>query len=175
MEYDVIYADPPWRYAFSAPNRKVENHYPTMSLEEICSLDVPAAKDAVLYLWATAPKLREGLQVMESWGFEYKSHAVWDKQKVGMGFWFRGQHELLLVGTKGKFSPPPQSQRVSSVLREPRGLHSRKPNAIRDMIAGWFPNARRLEMFGRPDSGSLLASNDWHYFGNELQESLEIA
>lgn len=106
--YQVIYADPPWRYDFSKSNsREIENQYPTMTVEEICALDVPSSTNSVLYLWATAPKLREALQVMDAWGFEYKSQMVWDKEILGMGYWFRGQHEILLVGTKGKFSPPP--------------------------------------------------------------------
>jgi len=173
-QYEVIYADPPWRYAFSTPKRRIENHYPTMSLEEICALSVPAAKDSVLYLWVTAPMLREGLKVMDSWGFEYKSHAIWDKQKVGMGFWFRGQHELLFVGTKGNFSPPEQSQRISSVMREPRGLHSRKPDGVREMIAKWFPNTKRLEMFSRPVTGNMFDASEWDSFGNEV-ESIQLA
>lgn len=105
--YGVIYADPPWRYDDATPNRAVENHYPTMSNEEICALPVPAADDCVLYLWATAPKLREALEVMEAWGFNYRTHAIWDKVKIGMGYWFRGQHELLLIGTRGDVRTPP--------------------------------------------------------------------
>ena len=95
-KYNIIYADPPWRYDFSkSNNRKIENQYPTMTVDEICNLPIPTSKNAVLYLWATAPKLLEALKVMKAWGFEYKTNAVWDKDAIGMGFWFRGQHELL--------------------------------------------------------------------------------
>ena len=168
--YDVIYADPPWRYAVTVSNsRKIENHYPTMTVDEICALDVPVADNAVLYLWATAPLLVEALQVMVSWGFKYKTNAIWDKEKIGMGYWFRGQHEMLLVGTRGQVSPPEQAQRVSSVFREARGLHSKKPDGIRAMICDWFPNAKRLEMFSRPNNYELFtASNDWDTFGDEM-------
>src|SRR3990167_4109901 len=111
-KYQVIYADPPWKYDHTTSNtRRIENHYPTMSLEAIKSLDVPSDEDAVLYLWATAPKLQESLEVMKAWGFTYRSHMVWDKEIIGMGYWFRGQHELLLVGVKGSFSPPPSRMR----------------------------------------------------------------
>ena len=93
-KYQIIYADPPWRYDFSKSNsRKIENNYPTMELEEIKDFLIPADRNAVLYLWATAPKLKEALSVMESWGFTYKTHAIWDKEIIGMGYWFRGQHE----------------------------------------------------------------------------------
>ena len=127
-KYQIIYADPPWRYDFSrSKSRQIENQYETMSLEEIKSLQIPIDKNAVLYLWATAPKLLLALEVIEAWGFTYKTHAIWDKEIIGMGYWFRGQHELLLVGVKGKMSPPLQKLRKSSVLKVRRGQHSRKP------------------------------------------------
>lgn len=168
-KYDVIYADPPWRYGFaSRKNQAIENHYPTMTLADIKALDVPAASNSVLYLWTTAPKLIEGLEVMEAWGFTYKSCAIWDKVNLGIGFWWRGQHEILLVGTRGKFSPPPAELRVSSVFREKKTKHSRKPDAIRDLIASWFPDARRLEMFCREPAPG------WSVWGNEVSSNILI-
>ena len=167
--YDVIYADPPWRYSFSkSSSRKIENQYPTMAVDEICALNVPANKDCVLYLWATAPKLLEALKVMDAWGFTYKTQAVWDKGKIGMGYWFRGQHELLLVGVRGKVSPPEQALRTSSVYNFKRGQHSKKPDEIRDLIKEWFPTANRLEMFCRhPSEG-------WAVFGNEAEGTISL-
>lgn len=164
--YGVIYADPPWRYTDATPNRAIENHYPTMSDEEICALNVPAAKDCILYLWAVAPKLPEAIDVMRAWGFAYKTSAVWDKEILGMGYWFRGQHELLLVGTRGKVSPPPQPLRISSVIRCRRGRHSAKPDYVRDQIAAWFPAVTRLEMFSR------IRRPGWSAFGNEIENDL---
>jgi N6-adenosine-specific RNA methylase IME4 len=164
--FEVIYADPPWNYHNDTPGREVERHYPTMSVDDICALPVPAARNAVLFLWAVSPQLPEALKVMTAWGFTYRSSAVWDKELVGMGYWFRGQHEHLLVGVRGKWSPPPQPLRVSSVYREPRGRHSKKPDAIRNMIAAWWPDARRLEMFCRyPAPG-------WSVWGNQVDTSL---
>lgn len=161
-KYSVIYADPPWRYSFSkSKSREIENQYPTMTVDEICALDVPADKNCVLYLWATSPKLLEALAVMKAWGFSYKTNAMWDKGKIGMGFWFRGQHELLLVGTKGHVSPPEQSMRVSSVFSFRRGTHSKKPDEIRDLIASWFPSFSRLEMFAR------TTTQGWDVWGND--------
>ena len=165
----VVYADPPWRYDFSkSDSREIENQYPTMTVEEICALKIQAADNAVLYLWATAPKLLEALAVMKAWGFTYKTNAIWDKEIVGMGYWFRGQHEILLVGTKGKFSPPAQSVRVSSVIRERRTKHSKKPAVIRDMIASWFPNETKVELFARQNVAG------WHSWGNEIENNVEI-
>ena len=162
-KYSVIYADPPWRYDFSkSDSRKVENQYSTISVNEICNIDVPTGDNAVLYLWATAPKLPEALLVMKSWGFKYKSCGVWDKMKLGMGYWFRGQHELLLVGVKGNFSPPSPSLRISSVIREARGVHSKKPNKIRDYITTWYPDENKLELFSRQKT------DGWDVWGNEV-------
>ena len=161
--YQVIYADPPWRYGFSKSNsRAIEAKYPTMTTAEICALSVPSATDSVLYLWAVAPKIGEALEVMKAWGFEYKSCAVWDKELPGMGYWFRGQHELLMVGVRGKVSPPLPSLRVSSVMRYRRGRHSAKPPQIRQMIDDWFPSKTKLEMFAREKP------EGWHVFGNEV-------
>lgn len=168
-KYEVIYADPPWSYSFSKSNsRAIESHYETMTVPQICAIDVPCADNSVLYLWATAPKLLEALEVMAAWGFTYKTQAVWDKQILGMGYWFRGQHELLLVGVRGKCSPPEQGLRVSSVFSIRRERHSKKPAQIRDLIKSWFPNASCLEMFARKKTAG------WDVWGNEVSCDIEL-
>jgi N6-adenosine-specific RNA methylase IME4 len=160
--YDVIYADPPWRYDFSKVKAdSVENHYPTMATDDICRLPVSAAKDCVLYLWTTAPKLEDGLRVMREWGFTYKTQMVWNKDRKGYGYWFMSSHEILLVGVKGHVSPPPPALRIKSVWTEKRRKYSQKPDGIRDAIKQWFPNARRLEMFAR------TAHEGWDAWGNQ--------
>ncbi len=164
--YDIIYADPPWRYDNGTPGREIERHYPTMSDEEICALSVPAATDAIIYLWATAPRLESALMVIRAWGFRYKTQAVWDKAIAGMGFWFRGQHEILMVGTRGNVSPPKQADRIPSVIKCQRGKHSSKPDYVRSMIEKWYPAAKRLEMFSR------LKRPGWDVFGNEVEYDL---
>ena len=175
--FQIIYADPPWRYDFSKDSKDaIENHYPTMSVDEIKALEVPSAKDAVLYLWATAPKLQEALDVIKAWGFEYKTHAIWDKGWVGMGYWFRGQHELLMVGVKGKWSPPEQTLRISSVIRQNKGVHSRKPDYVREMIHEWYPEATKLEMFCRKNEVNLFQQDaEWSVWGNELTNDVQLA
>lgn len=160
--FDLLYADPPWRYEHdTTPSRAIENQYPTMTLDAICDLAVPAAANCVLFLWATAPKLEEALRVLNAWGFTYRTNAVWDKQKIGMGYWFRGQHELLLVGVKGKVAPPHEHDRVSSVLSYPRGKHSVKPVAIYELLEKLYPKATKLEMFNRSKR------KGWKTWGNE--------
>lgn len=161
--FDLILADPPWKYDFAeTETREIENQYKTMAVAELARLKIPAATDAVLFMWATAPKLREAFDVMDAWGFMYRTHAVWDKEKLGMGYWFRGQHELLLVGTRGKFRPPPENARASSVIRSPRARHSEKPVAAYELIERMFPACRKLELFSRkPREG-------WTAWGNQV-------
>lgn len=162
-KYNVIYADPPWRYDFSKDNAdKIENHYPTMTVEDICKLPIPSAENSVLYLWATAPKLIEALMVMKAWGYTYKTQAVWDKKSIGMGYWFRGQHEILLIGVKGKISPPCSKFRVSSVYSEKKTKHSKKPDFFRNLIGNIFPECSKIELFARQHA------DGWDCWGNEV-------
>lgn len=146
--FSVIYADPPWQY--DLPLRGApDSHYATMTQQEIELLEVPSADDAVLFLWATAPKLREALGVMKAWGFEYKTNAVWVKQKFGTGYYFRGQHEHLLLGIKGTPHPPAEGDRRSSVITADSGEHSAKPVAVYGIIEAMYPGGKYLEMFAR--------------------------
>jgi N6-adenosine-specific RNA methylase IME4 len=94
-----------------------------MSLEAIKTLPVAkvAAKDCILFLWSPAPLLPEALEVLKAWGFQYKTCAVWVKDSIGPGHWFRQQHELLLLGTKGDIPVPEPENRPSSLIRGSRG------------------------------------------------------
>ena len=165
-EYDVIYADPPWSYDHGTnPRGGVDKHYDTMELEEIKELDIPVDDDAVLYLWGTVTHVPEAIEVIDSWGFEYKTQAVWDKVNFGSGWWFRGQHELLYVATRGDVSPPDEGDRRSSVFKSPRGAHSEKPEAVRTHIEQAHPDARKLELFAR--DGKV----GWDLWGDESPET----
>ena len=174
-EYTVLYVDCPWRYDFAeTDNRKIENQYPTMDVAELCKFKVEfeggkkklvgdiAAKNSVIFFWATAPKLREALQVLDAWGFDYKTHAIWDKEKIGMGYWFRGQHELLMVATKGNMPAPGEYARVASIIRAPRGKHSAKPESVYELIEKMYPKAARVEIFSRNER------EGWDVVGNQL-------
>jgi N6-adenosine-specific RNA methylase IME4 len=150
-EWNVLLADPPWRYEENSvqPYWQIESQYPTLALEEICALRVPAAEQAVLFLWATAPKLPDALQVMAAWGFAYRTNAVWVKHRPGMGYYFRGRHELLLVGRRGEMPVPEPGCRPDSVVDARRGRHSEKPEIVHALIEAMYPNAARLELFAR--------------------------
>lgn len=165
-KYNIIYADPAWKYEFCSDDAdQIEQHYDTMELEDIKNLKVPSAENAILYLWATAPKLQEAIEVLNAWGFTYRTCAVWDKQHIGMGYWFRGQHELLLVGVKGEFNAPEPTKRVSSVYSEKRTKHSKKPDYYYKLIEQMFPDGKYLELFARNKF-----NDKWTVWGNEINE-----
>ena len=163
-QYAVVYADPPWRYEYiETESRAIENNYPTMSLDDICAmpLDSITLPDCVLFLWVTSPKLEEGMRVLREWGFTYRTCAVWDKQKIGMGYYFRQQHELLLVGTKGNVPTPEPKDRPASVFCFSRGKHSAKPDEVRNLIAKMYDSLPKIELFCRdPAEG-------WDVWGNQ--------
>lgn len=165
--FPVIYADPPWQYEhIETLNRAIENHYPTMELGKICAMPVHklAAKDCVLFLWATSPKLFEAMTVLHCWGFSYRTCMVWDKEKIGMGYYFRQQHELLLVATRGVLPVPLPENRPSSVLRSPRSKHSEKPEEVYELIEAMYPEYRKIELFSRN------ARQGWLGWGNQYDD-----
>lgn len=151
QKFGVILADPPWKFEVRSDrglDRSAENHYPTMTTEDICRLEVPeiAADDCILFMWATTPMLLDAVEAMLSWGFEYKSHVIWVKDKNGTGYWFRNRHELLLVGTRGNVPAPAMGTQWPSVVDAPVGEHSAKPEIFHELIEQYFPTLPKLEM-----------------------------
>ncbi len=169
QRYSVLLADPPWRYEHCEESRAIENQYPTMSLDAICALPIGdvAARDCVLFMWATSPKLAESMRVLESWGFDYRTCAVWVKDKIGMGYYFRQRHELLLVAVQGSPPVPGERARFDSVISAPRKRHSQKPDLVYEMIEKMYPTATRLELFARK------CRDRWSSWGNETTEAIK--
>lgn len=169
-QYGVILADAPWRFEpysrETGMDRAADNHYPTMAVEDIAKLSVPAAKDAVLFLWATAPMLPEALQVMQAWGFKYKTNLVWKKPNIITGYWFRFRHELLLVGRRGKIPAPAPGEQWESVIEAPTSTHSTKPDRVYELIEAYYPTVPKLELFAR------RTRPGWNSWGNEVGEEL---
>lgn len=166
--YPVIYADPPWRYEYSeTDNRKVENQYPTMTLEEICALPVDsiATEHAVLFLWTPLPKLAEAMQVISSWGFVHRTGFVWDKVKMGPGKYLRQQNELLLIAARGDL-PRPEPEYIKNLRSQitiPRSsVHSEKPEEFYRIIEGMYPHYEKIELFSRKKR------NGWNCWGNQI-------
>ena len=143
-------------------DRAADNHYPTMNLAAIKALKVPAADDAVLFMWATAPMLPAALDVIAAWGFESQNFHVWGRDRIGTGYWVRGSAELLLVATRGQPIEPAPGQQLPAWIEAPRGEHSEKPEIFVQAIERLWPNTQKLEMFARrPRSG-------WDAGGNEI-------
>ena len=161
-EWSVILADPPWLYYLPLRGAP-DTHYKTMPKEDLLKMKIPSAQNSVLFLWATNPKLEVALEVMQAFGYTYKTNLVWVKDIFGTGYYFRGQHELLLLGIKGDMPPPTEETRSSSVLMSSRRKHSQKPEEIYDLIESMYPNRTYLELFARPTD----KREKWTYWGLE--------
>lgn len=167
-KYQIIYADPPWQYEHAEPSRAIENNYWPATLDEIKALgpDLPAADDCLLLCWATSPKLEEAFEVLRAWEFDYRTCLVWVKGDVenptiGMGYYARQAHELLLVAKRGELPVPPPEARPASVIAAPRGMHSEKPVVFYELIESMYPGFSKVELFAR------TRRDGWHAWGDQ--------
>jgi N6-adenosine-specific RNA methylase IME4 len=173
-KYPVIVADPPWHFEVynedSGVERAAANHYPTMLLAEICKLPIAdlATPDAALFMWTTSPHLRQAFEVLDAWGFEYVSNVVWVKDKIGLGFWVRNQHELLLIARRGDMPTPAPACRPPSVIQAPAREHSRKPDEAYDLIERMYQTLPRIELFARGGRAG------WSAWGNEAPAAEQV-
>lgn len=195
--FDVVVADPPWKYQKDAGAKRsadevpmsgrggqAEGRYDTMTNEEIAALPVRdvVADDAHLFLWITNPGIYGGrfsdvtpAQIAEAWGFQFKTLITWVKttndgavMRGGMGWYFRGCTEHVLYAVRGKAGIPP-ALREPNVVMAPRGAHSAKPWEFAAMVERVVPDARRLEMFARhPRAG-------WETWGNQADADAKAA
>lgn len=158
-------------YSEKGLGRSAENHYPTMSLEDIKNLPINnlADKNCVLFMWTTIPLLKDSFSVLDSWGFEYKSIAfVWIKLNKksdtlfwGMGHWTRSNAELCILATKGH--PKRQSAKVHQVIMSHIQQHSKKPDEARERIIELIGDLPRIELFAREKK------DGWDSWGNEIE------
>jgi N6-adenosine-specific RNA methylase IME4 len=179
-KFSTILADPPWQFlnrtGKMAPEHKRLSRYSTMTLAEICELPVAqiAAPTAHLYLWVPNALLPEGLEVMRTWGFNYKSNIVWHKLRKdggsdgrGVGFYFRNVTELVLFGVRGKNARTLQPGRTQvNYIGTRKREHSRKPDEQYALIESCSPGPF-LEMFGRG------VRKGWQTWGNQAGETYE--
>lgn len=165
QKFGTIYVDPPWSYGNQATRSATDNHYETLTLEEIAAHPIPelAADECHLHLWTTNAFLHDSFHLLEQWGFEFKSLLVWDKDKLGIGNYWRLQTEYLLLGVKGNLTFLDHSQ--PNIVRGARTKHSAKPKQVRRMIEKVSPGPR-LEMFAR------RISNGWVAWGNEIERTM---
>ena len=172
-KYQVIYADPPWSYKNKKTGGSMVSgsmaKYSTMSLQDICNLSIQdiADKNSVLFLWVTVPLIEEGFEVLNAWGFKYKTMITWRKiMSLGMGYWYRGQTEHLLLGVKGKV----KAFRIQkpNFIQCKVGKHSQKPQEFRELIEMTGLNPK-IELFAREKT------EGWDVWGNEVETNIKIA
>jgi N6-adenosine-specific RNA methylase IME4 len=192
-KFATVLADPPWQFqnrtGKMAPEHKRLQRYPTMSLQEIKDLPVEAivADTAHLYLWVPNALLAEGMQVMEHWGFTYKTNLIWYKvrkdggpDRRGVGFYFRNVTEIILFGVRGKNARTLQPGRTQeNIISSRKREHSRKPDEQYELIEA-CSSGPRIELFARgPREGWFVWGNqaeeyapDWDTYSNHSQSTV---
>lgn len=162
--FDVIAIDPPWNYGtqFNASGRRVANPYPEMTQKQLKAIEVPASNNCVMFLWTTHKFIWDAKELLDTWGFEYRSMLVWDKQKIGMGDLLRMQCEFCLIGIKGKpvFR---DNHSVRDIISEPRREHSRKPEGFYSLVDSLCVG-RKLDYFSRE------RREGWCSYGNDTEK-----
>ncbi len=191
-KYNIIYADPAWNYnsrmalGKGAAKSSAEDYYNVMNIDDIMALPIKeiSAKDCILFIWVTMPKLNEVFKVIDAWGFEYKTCGfVWVKRNkvfsdernknrngiddfMGQGRWVRQNAELCLIATKGK--PKRISAKVRQIIYQPIQEHSKKPNEVRERIVELIGDLSRIELFSREKHAG------WDVWGNEVESSVAL-
>ena len=176
--FSTILADPPWRFMNRtgkvAPEHRRLSRYDTMTTAEIRALPISeiVTDNAHLYLWVPNALIADGLRVLESWGFTYKSNIVWAKRRKdggpagrGVGFYFRNVTELILFGVRGSMRTLPPGRRQVNMIETRKREHSRKPDEQYDIIEDCSPGPY-LELFAR------YSRADWVSWGIEADEEV---
>jgi N6-adenosine-specific RNA methylase IME4 len=160
--FGVIVADPPWAYDARAQDgsHRAANPYPSMSLDEIRALTIPAADDAILWLWTTNAHIEHAFEICRAWGFEPKTILTWFKMKMGLGDWLRGATEHCLMAVRGKPTVTLTNQ-TTALMAKPSD-HSSKPEEFYKLVSTLCPDPRRLELFAR------RTRKDWFCSGADV-------
>jgi len=173
-KYQIIYADPPWRYKENWGNGCVKHHYETLKFEDIKKLPIQeiSAENCHLYLWVTNPFIREGLELMKEWGFDYKQIVTWVKTYktgepiMGLGYYFRVATEHCLFGVKGKL--PRIRKDLKNVIFFNQLKHSEKPKEFKRIIVAHSGDLPKIELFAREKT------NGWDVWGNEVESDIDF-
>jgi site-specific DNA-methyltransferase (adenine-specific) len=189
-KYQIIYADPPWQYGskelygdkingYKNGQRKrfanIERKYSTMDIPAICSMPVNdlSDKDCAIFLWVTDSHLKEGIKVIESWGFKYKTIAfVWLKKYTtgtrvyNFAPWTLKSTEICLLGIRGTMGKYKKSNCIKQLVEADRTTHSKKPDEVRQRIAELFGDLPRIELFAREKTPG------WDVWGNEVESDI---
>lgn len=161
--YPTVVIDPPWQYKNRGTRGAANDHYPTMTVDELAELPIPAAEEAHLYLWTTNAFLRDAFDLVETWDFDYKATLIWVKPQMGMGNYFRISHELVLFAVRGNLKTLRRD--ALSWFQAPRGKHSAKPDAFYELVESSSPGPY-MDMFNR-DGGKMFRRPGWDGWGNE--------
>ena len=169
--YGIIYADPPWAYGRPSNPSMGQKPYCTMPLDELKRMGVEGISEdnALLFMWSSGALLQDSLDLMDAWGFKYRTIAfVWNKKRPAFGKYTMPMCEIVLVGKRGCIPKPRGVQNVRQHFSIAKGAHSVKPEIFRESISKMFPTQNKLEMFAR--SGA----DGWDVFGNEAPDSINI-
>jgi len=183
-KYQIIYADPPWKYRQGKSmgtnfQGAADRHYSCMDYKDICKLPISEITDSecILFLWATFPMLREALEVIRAWGFEYKTIGFnwikFNKDKspfFGVGYYTKSNGEICLLATKGNPHKFVKDNTISQIIFSGKIGHSRKPPIIRQKIVQLVGDLPRIELFARPPKNRLFEDESykgWDVWGNE--------
>ena len=183
-KYQIIYADPPWKYRQGKSmgtnfQGAADAQYSCMDYKEICKLPIKKITDnnCILFLWVTFPMLKEGLEVIRSWGFEYKTVGfVWIKTNAnqplktffGTGYYTKSNAEICLLATKGSAHKLVKSNSISQIIATSKLRHSEKPHEARDKIIELVGDLSRVELFARKKT------KGWDVWGNEVDSDIEL-
>jgi N6-adenosine-specific RNA methylase IME4 len=179
-KYNIVYADPPWQYRDKNTGGSYQSgaaqKYKVMSVKDICNLPVNnfAADNSVLFIWVTGPMMQEAFQVIESWGFKYKTIGfTWVKRNRkspgwfwGCGHWTRSNSEICLLAVKGKIKRINAS--IHQIIESPVQEHSKKPDEVREKIVSLMGDLPRIELFARQKYPG------WDAWGNEIVSDISI-
>lgn len=179
MKFQTAIIDPPWPYERASKNAKLKGYvsqegnkkYDTLRVENLAALPVGQVVEKYIFLWTVSPFLKEGISLLETWGFNYVTSICWHKNTgLGVGYWFRGDHELVLVGKRD--GAPSVRTGLRSLVASPRMRHSEKPPFLHEICEKFFPGPY-LELFGRRSrQGWMVLGNEAPEDGSDIRESL---
>lgn len=179
MKFQTAIIDPPWPYERASKSRKMKGYvsqegnaqYSTLTIEELAALPIGRVVENYVFLWAVSPFLKEGISLLENWGFRYVTSMCWFKNTgLGVGYWFRGSHELVLVAKREGVKSVRTGEQ--SIFQTPRGRHSAKPPRVHEIVERHFPGPY-LEIFGRAvRDGWTVVGNEAPGDGQDIRETL---
>ncbi len=183
-KYKIVYADPPWKFgskAYQDSDRKMlvleKTQYNTLSVDELKKLNVKdiTEEDCICFMWVTDSHLKEGIEVLESWGFKYKTIGFnWIKKYASGSFcvnfapWTLKSWEICLIGIKGIMGKHKIVNNIQGLVIEERTIHSKKPEEVRKRIEKLFGNLKRIELFARNKK------EGWDVWGNEVESDISL-